>query len=309
MDNLRYGITGLGFGEQPLIEISKEEYDKIYFAKNALIEALLIEEKLDLVLENYREFEMELVEHAVNYMLFRNLNWSIFQSERNQLNRRIVNLLSSCRLYLDQLGHHIKQIFGIDTSVCDQIKKFRANEYDTCVSYRIMEALRNFVQHRGYPIHECTYEAKLTNASDGEKEFSYSLTPYILVKEIESDREFKKAVLNEMMSLGKKIDIKPHVRKYIESIVNIHNGVRDILDTQSWDSTVLCAINRLLSEHNLKINDISVGLIIETEPGIGHGIVELFSDFIARRKELAHKNKSLVRLASRFVTTQISHNA
>jgi hypothetical protein len=103
-----------------------------------------------------------------------------------------------------------------------------------------MEALRNHVQHRGFPIHGCHYNAKqIGDISRGQR--LYTLTPYIDLKKLEDDGKFKSSVREEMKNLGDKIDIKPLVRGYIASIGNIQDKVREVLkdDILLWENNLI----------------------------------------------------------------------
>ena len=57
---MRYSITRLVLGCQQSVDLTPEKYAEAKKAKEQLLVALSIEEKLNLVLENYAEFEEEL---------------------------------------------------------------------------------------------------------------------------------------------------------------------------------------------------------------------------------------------------------
>jgi len=67
-------------------------------AKHQLIVFLGIEEKLDLLLENYAEYERCLFDLAFHRLLFQDLDWISAQGDRQLMNRRLANLLSAARL-------------------------------------------------------------------------------------------------------------------------------------------------------------------------------------------------------------------
>lgn len=216
----------------------------------------------------------------------------------------IVNLLTACRLYLDQIPHHLNNIYGKKSSNTIDIKKQVCEEYDSCLSYRIMEALRNHVQHRGFPIHNCSYHRKRIEHEE-KSDFLHTLTPQINIEELESNKKFKKSVLDEMKILGENIDIKPIVREYIESISTIHDKIRKILseDIFSWQENIDIAIDKFKTKYG---DDVCAITAVSIEDN-GHYIesTQLFNEYINRRVELERKNYTFKGLSSKYATNQI----
>src|SRR6478609_5791819 len=102
---MRFGITILALGEHPFIEISAEEFSNVKAAKQNLVILLGTEEKYDLVIENYAEFEVELLKLTSHQMIFDGLDWSSFMGNIQLINRRMANLLTEVKLYVDQIKH------------------------------------------------------------------------------------------------------------------------------------------------------------------------------------------------------------
>ena len=197
---MEYGLARLVLGSPKFVLIAEEEYIDIRRRRDLLLEALFIEEKFDLVIDNYLEFETDLLDAVARAMVRGVANWTAFQTERNQVNRRIVNLLSSCRLYLDHTRHHLSNIDNGSGVIANAIKATTAAQYDSSLGYRVMEALRNYVQHRGYPLHGLTFDGRWM---DERTKLRYAVTPYMKVDELGDDGKFKASVLDELKALGK----------------------------------------------------------------------------------------------------------
>jgi hypothetical protein len=116
----QYAVVGL---KRYCVEISSEDFDLLRTARTHLFEALSIEEKLNLVLENYAEFEQELLNFSVNSMLFQDDDWSSGINEIHLANRRIINLLTTGRLCIDQVSHNIRSIYGADSEQEKAVKE------------------------------------------------------------------------------------------------------------------------------------------------------------------------------------------
>ena len=105
---MRYGISKLVLGFPGFIQIDEAEYMLIKNARNNLFEILFLEEKLDLVIENFYEYETELLSAASRMMVFHNADDQSMSRERNLVSRRIVNLLSAGRMYLTKAYSMLK---------------------------------------------------------------------------------------------------------------------------------------------------------------------------------------------------------
>jgi hypothetical protein len=233
---MKFYLTKLIDDKQQFFEISKDDFERLKKSRESLFQALFIEEKLEIILGNYVEYEMELLHSSANQMLFGNQDWIWFTKDINRISRRIINLHTSLRLYIDQLAHHFSTIYGSTHENVSKLKSQISKEYDRNLNYRIMSALQNYVQHRSFPIAGCKYVAKkIENIPEGEPDKLYTLMPYLKLDDLKADKKFKQSVAQEMESLGQAIDIKPIIRGYISSIGNIHNWVRKTLkaDIQS----------------------------------------------------------------------------
>jgi hypothetical protein len=135
---MRYGITKTVLGSKGFIEISREEYENARTAKQKLAEALNIEEKLNFILENYVEYERELLNSSLDSLMFAGRDWSYSVNEIHKINRRLINLLTTCRLYIDSTKHDIKLLFEDDAAQVESLKRKMSNEYDSNIGYNLM---------------------------------------------------------------------------------------------------------------------------------------------------------------------------
>src|SRR3990170_6563010 len=109
---MKYAITTLVFGSPGFVYIDKDEYDLINSAIINLFELLFIEENLDLVTENFQEYEAELLKIATRGMVYHDEDYFSMSRDRNLVIRRIVNLLTACKMYFDHSKHHLSNIYG-----------------------------------------------------------------------------------------------------------------------------------------------------------------------------------------------------
>ncbi|HUP63442.1 MAG TPA: hypothetical protein VNA69_23860 [Thermoanaerobaculia bacterium] len=144
------------YGESRTLEIDEAGFEQVRKAVEQLEAALGIEEKLDLVLANFAEYEGELLQLALTYMLDFQGEWASRRAKSQIVNRRIVNLLSAARLYLDHVRHELNAMFSPGSRELADFELATNAQFDNVLAYRFCEQLRNHVQHQGLPIQEIT---------------------------------------------------------------------------------------------------------------------------------------------------------
>jgi len=184
---MKYILRKDVLGNVPEIEISELEYCKLQRARIILSNALEIEEKYEIVISNYSDFEKEILNATTKYMVREHLDYSDFFKVSLGLNIKLVNLLTAIRLYADQLNQNVTECLDGKQNAKDNVKKLFSKEYDENAHYRFMEALRNYVQHRGIPVHWTQQNSRWTTlGNDGMLEYSI---------EFASQRTYLKAIV------------------------------------------------------------------------------------------------------------------
>lgn len=281
--------------------ISRAQFDDAKSARKGLLDALSIEEKFDILTENYFEFERDLLEITLRNTLFHEKNWSSFQSEIHLIDRRIINLLTTSRLYLDQLNHQVSSTYGQASKVHASLKKKISDEYDLTRGYRVLDALRNFVQHRDLPVFLLQLGA---SREDDASKSKRTITPSLSVNRLKEDTRFKKSIIKELESLGDKVNLKPLIRESMEAFGRIHSLVRDSWadDVTGWDKTIL-ELRKLYQD---RFGEFGLGLAVIAidDNGTINEAVSIFEDLIKRRKSLTRKNLAISRFNSEIISSE-----
>ena len=296
---MRYVLTQFVTSTEGLIEITKNEYDEMIKSKDNLLELLYIEEKFNLLLENHFEFEATIFEIAATYMINLNPTYETFQNDRYLVIRRIINLLSASRLYIDHFSHHLS---NISNNLSNNIKNFAKAEYEMHFSYRFMEALRNHVQHRGIPFHKLTLGANRVKKTD---KIQFSATPFINTSILIEDNKFKSNIRAEIIEKKlEEINLSVMVRKYISGIGRIHSAIRESTSqlAERSESLIFDTIN--LFKEKFEESIIALGIGLENDDGTITGIVHIVPEAIDRKNDLMRKNRSLGNLENRFVSSE-----
>ena len=194
---MKYVLKTMVLGRTPDISISADRFKLLKEAKKTLSEAFAIEEKYELLLSNFLELHKEPLALASENMLRQRFDYAGFFDIRLAMNRKIVNLVTSTKLYLDHLLAHTKHFASSGENIEDIIRAYISEEYDGHFEYRFMEALRNHVQHKGLAVH-LTPIGGNAKSYDETRLLEHSVSAYSVKKYLEENRKFKKSVLNEM---------------------------------------------------------------------------------------------------------------
>lgn len=281
----------------PEIEITAQEYTELEKARKILSNALAIEAKYDIMIANYLDFEKQILDNIAVLMVRNHTDYSSFFKIRQNLNIRLVNLLTSAKLYIDQLNQNVRECVPNVPDVENVVKEFFSKEYDENKEYRFMEALRNYVQHRGIPVHLTQYGQRWTSLEDnGFLEYNLELaSQYSYLKE---DSKFKREVLKE---LDEKVDLKAATRSYIESISNVHESARSVIAKSVTEAREL--IEDVHYRYAAIFTKSLVGLSAFKREDEGQvSVIPLLLDWDDMRVELQKQNKKLTNLRKRYVT-------
>jgi hypothetical protein len=307
--SMRYGLTRPFSVQQHFVEITPEEYAEAKSVKAHLVDASGIEVNFDMLLGNFEEFELELFRGTFHRALYGPPD-SLTSMEAFQLyNRRLVNLLTTCKQYLDQVCHHLSSIYGKKSDVVRAFRQSTSKEYDAHFSYRLLEALRNYVQHRGLPISHLSYHSERDRAEDGSRSsLKHVLTPQVDVSALREDlekKDTKAAFRVELEGIVENQDLKLHVREYIGGLGRVHAEVRDLIasDLKEWES--VC--ERLQETYREATSDNVTGLaaVEESHPDVYSELIHLNPNLIKRRQLLERKNRYTKNYVQHIISAEI----
>jgi len=130
--------------------LSRVEFEKISNEISQL-KKFQTEEQLFRIIEfNYSDLKDKKKYYLNQFIVNRNPNTSEF-SQYLDLNRLILNLLSSIRTYLDHTETRLKRNYGEVSEEFKLFKKLSAESFDNHFAYRFLAKLRNYSQHCGLP--------------------------------------------------------------------------------------------------------------------------------------------------------------
>lgn len=286
-------------GELPRIAITGASYSGAHDARQHLSSALYIEQKWDILLQNYIELEKDILSLALEHVTLDDSGYATMSAALSIASKRYVNLLTSARMYVDQVPRLAVSILGVADSAepNESVKALLSKQYDDCFEYRFMEALRNYVQHFGSPVHSLTSGASWTREFNREWSEA-SVQPYALRATLENDKSFKRSLLREM---PEKVNLVVAVRRYMECLGLVQKRIRELVAPQvkSARSKVEGLIGKYAETHGKK----PVGLAahrVNSDGKIEHFPLLLEWDDV--RIGLASRNSTLANISKRTVT-------
>lgn len=288
-------------GKHPEIEIDEVKFCSIVEARNILSAAMAVEEKYELLVSNYIELEKEVLMATADNIICRDRNYSTFFDVRLLFNQRLVNLLTSSRLYIDQIQQHIKTCLPNNLNASESVKGFFSKEYDAHFEYQFMEALRNYVQHRGLAVHSTNHSSRWTSLEE-DKLMEFRIKLFTNKEEVVNDKAFKKSVSKIM---PEKVELVRASRRYIESLNDCHIQIRELISESVSDAREI--IKGVIREYGEVNNGDCNGLMaLKFEESSSHNKlidkISVMLDWDNVRLELVKKNQKLKNLNKCYVS-------
>lgn len=294
-----YHLTRRTLDSRGSVPLTEHEFSEIVEATEHLAFILGSEERLDMVVKNYMEFEHDLLQTTLATALSSIPAWSGFKELIQQFDRRLANLLSTCRLYLDHLRHSVSKH---DVSSRELVKRLTAEQYDQRLGYRAMEAMRNHVQHRGLATHSVSLEGRRVDTPGGSRSIEI-VTLFLDIPTLQAD-EFKETVLKELAATGDKVPLKPLVRSYVSGVLQVQIGVRKHYAPRTARS-IEC-VEDMIRRYREQVEDRTIGLaaVAVDDSGAQAEAVDVSSGPAERIRHLERRNSFVGDLSDIIVSSQ-----
>ena len=297
---MRFILTKDTLSSSAELEITNSEFEEFVRTKQIVMDTLLLEEKFDIVVQNYVELEQTLMNSVLTYMLLGNHDFTSFNNRRGLIDRRIYNLLSSCRSYIDYAVQCAGAVPGCKNEVKSEFSRF----YDQHFAYRLMEALRDFVTHGGLPTDLLNYRTRSVDNTAENRRLKYDLELKLTTRRLKQYGDFKRTVLDEINDRGGSVSLPPLIREYISDLGSVNEWLREKCEKPVDDAAN--KIQNAFTSFDLAFpaDEKTTYLnAIELNGGKRVREVSIFLDLVEYIKHFHRKNRNLVNLHKRFVTS------
>jgi hypothetical protein len=115
------------------------------------------------------------------------------------------------------------------------------------MNYRMVEAFRNYVQHRELPLSDITFHSSRERVIEKKAaSFAFWLEPCIDAVEVSAGRDVPKDVAARLAKLGTKVNPMPLLREYVEQVGSTHEEFRKLVKVREahWENSHATARER-----------------------------------------------------------------
>lgn len=259
--------------------LTEEEFQSLKQARAILSDALDFEQRYELLVRNFVSLELAVTELSLKTSLENSYEYPELAKILQESNRHWANLMSAAKSYIDQVRRDFK-LLAMVPSFAESVEALLSAEYDDSVEYRFMEALRNYTQHRAFPV--TGFSSSMVSAAPNDWVDHLKVTAK--KKELFSDSKFKTKFLDQLPEV---IDLRAMSREYVRRIGRTHVALRKLVDGNVSEARLLveAAIERYShggEASTVGLNAFKVGDSEET--------VSVFTDWDDVRVKLALKN-------------------
>lgn len=218
-------------GEGTSVPISKDDTYRIFAARRCLAEITSLEEKFVAIIEGFKALETCVFRSAMDIMLYADgSSPTAWEEAHSEFGRYVLSFLSMVRLYQDTLVTHAREVSRGEIPD-DEVAQLLRDAYDTSFSYRVMEAVRNYTQHRSFPVHTSEY---IMTAKDNRRH--YGVEFQFRAEDVKESKRFKRLVLEEIERDDGQVDLAWCIRNYFGKICDVHRELRDKLTSYKEDA-------------------------------------------------------------------------
>lgn len=302
-----WGLTREVLGCPAFLPITRAEFAGLKAAQAGVLLILRVEEKFDALLQNYAEYERELLSLTLERTVFRELEWSGLIGDLHTMNRRLANVLTMARAYLDHTKQDVNVVSVGSEEMAGKLEIELSLSYDSSRGYRVMEALRNHLQHCGFPIGSISYPSEWQgNIRSPQARLRSRLTTRLDMPGLRGNPQFKRSVLDELDRTEiEGHDVTIYLREYIEGLGRAHERLREMWSKAvgRWEDTIQKAIDqyRKFADGNI------VGMVAVSRCAEGkrQEVVPVFADPVRRLQHLRSKNALLANISRRYISNEL----
>src|SRR5207244_2553972 len=140
--------------------------------------------------------------------------------------------------------------------------------------YCLLEALRNYMQHRALPI--CGLYFTQDRPDDASGHRRCTCAAQINLAQLMEDKKFRDLAETRLASQPNLLDIRPFVRDYIAGLGSVHKKLREWMsdDVKHWRGTIEAAQAQFRREHGE--DDIGLAIVERDENGRNTHSADIF---------------------------------
>jgi len=254
--DVEYFVTEYISIEGEKFQITKSDWKERKESKALISHIRYIEQKYDLMISNYYDFEKELLEQSLDSSL-RNVDRDWIDFKYLELTRKIINLVTSIALYINHLEtRHLVKLRFSDTKKKEFLSELKLLKKDN-LDIRFIINLRNYIIHRDLPLDTYSMGGSWEKIGKDEIEkLGHVIIPFVEKENLFKDSKFSSTVAKNYPDNKGKIDLRLPIRKSIKVLSDLNKSFRDLISTdyEYAKDNVLKAIEEFNSLSGKKSN-------------------------------------------------------
>lgn len=298
-------LTSKAVGDSPKTEINEDEFNKIKASRDSLWGSFSVERAYDIFIRNYYELERECISISLENVIYHKRNqYSSFLERLQSIDGRIINFLSTARMYRDQVPKYFETNFMKGEEICKSFKSKIEQEKKKNLSFLFIEEFRNHVQHNGFPLFSCAVSASW---DDKMERLEYRSLFFSKKEELKEDEKFSKILSDVWGVVPEEIELLKEIRVYVGALSGIHESIRNEIKAEITDARA--CLQRCVDLYAKSIDGKYFGLsaqhFVEGEVVSSIPIILNWDD---ARIELEEKNRSIRNMDRIYVSSRLSEN-
>lgn len=252
----KYYLIGRTTVTQNRLDINEEELEAIKYANSIVSNILSVEQKYEIMILNYEEFEKTLLLMSLKETL-RNTDYDNSDEFLMIICKSVANIILSIKIYVEQLkNRHLKKMI-ITSDLSSSIQSLLKSEITTSTEYRFIHKMRDYILHYDLPLNSVVVDSEFANSkTTRERRLGKVVIPYLHQEILLKDKKLKKEVLTSLSDSKGKIDLRIPIRKIISRISSFHIRLRVITDDalKRSESIITNTLNKYNAHYKTEIS-------------------------------------------------------
>ena len=216
--------TALQYDSSEYLQISEGEFSSLKRNSSIISGIVDAEEAFEKIVLNFTDWERAFVEASFEILLRGGDLTSKMDDLRLNQSRVLQNFLSSVRHYLDYSMRILKKNEGEQAATT--MKDFRGFMRHDCLEYRFFDALRNYSQHAGPPLHTMSF-IEGWKYEKGKKGQGVTAIAMIDLGLLRQDTKFPKSLVSQIEEVEGGFDLKRAARVYFGKLTHVHSSFKN----------------------------------------------------------------------------------
>lgn len=201
-------------------EIDNSEYEEIVKARKVLISLSRDQQLFMIVVANYDDYNEYLSTLLKEYKENQSIGWTGMEKIISEINRRMLNLLSAMRTFLDHSETNLKRCHGKESERCRRFKNACSESFDNVFSYRFIYNLRSYAQHCGMPVGHLGLHSEMIKPD--YKDELHQISIQFDRDELLLNYDWKKTLKEEIQKLPNKFEVNEHLDGMMSCLYKIN---------------------------------------------------------------------------------------